>query len=269
MPPRKRGKKGVTTATKQQQPPPPDPPGPDAPVQEKLRWLADQETGIPHLKCFGVDGEYNVMVIDLLGPSLEDLFNYCNRKFTLKIVLMLADQMIARVEYMHLRGFLHRDIKPDNFLMGLGRRASQNLLPWKCSGGLIPLSQRLLELPLDQGGGEGKALYIDEEGTFRPQRLLQIGDRFALMIVDSATTLYRTDFSGRGELSARQMHMAKFMRSLQKLADEFGVAVVITNQVVAQVYGSAMLLGHKWIPCILNLNVCSHDCRQCHNSVQN
>jgi hypothetical protein len=40
------------------------------------------------------------------------------------------------------------------------------------------------------------------------------------MIVDSATALYRTDFSGRGELSARQMHMAKFLRSLQKLADE-------------------------------------------------
>jgi DNA repair protein RAD51 len=40
------------------------------------------------------------------------------------------------------------------------------------------------------------------------------------MVVDSATALYRTDFSGRGELSARQMHMAKFLRSLQKLADE-------------------------------------------------
>lgn len=48
--------------------------------------------------------------------------------------------------------------------------------------------------------------------------------RFALMVVDSATALYRTDFSGRGELSARQMHMAKFLRSLQKLADEVGIS---------------------------------------------
>ena len=49
--------------------------------------------------------------------------------------------------------------------------------------------------------------------------------------MDSATALYRTDYSGRGELSARQMHLARFLRMLLRLADEFGVAVVITNQV--------------------------------------
>ncbi|WFD45845.1 RecA recombinase Rhp51 [Malassezia furfur] len=129
------------------------------------------------------------------------------------------------------------------------------------------------QLPIDMGGGEGKCLYIDTEGTFRPVRLLAVAERFgldgeevldnvayaraynadhqlellvqaaammaesrfALLIVDSLTSLYRTDFAGRGELSARQTHLAKFLRTLLRLADEFGVAVVVTNQVVAQV----------------------------------
>ncbi|KAL1188813.1 Casein kinase 1-like protein 13 [Cardamine amara subsp. amara] len=93
--------------------------------ESKLYMLLQGGTGIPHIKWFGVEGEYNCMVIDLLGPSMEEFFNYCSRSFSLKTVLMLADQMINRVEYMHVRGFLHRDIKPDNFLMGLGRKANQ------------------------------------------------------------------------------------------------------------------------------------------------
>ncbi|CAG9324480.1 unnamed protein product [Blepharisma stoltei] len=80
--------------------------------------------GIPFIHWFGQEGDYNVMVIDILGPSLEDLFNYCNRRFSLKTTLMLADQMIARIEYLHAKNFLHRDIKPDNFLIGLGRKAN-------------------------------------------------------------------------------------------------------------------------------------------------
>ena len=52
------------------------------------------------------------MVIDILGPSLEDLFNYCGKKFTLKTTIMLADQIFHRIELLHEKKFIHRDIKP-------------------------------------------------------------------------------------------------------------------------------------------------------------
>lgn len=150
------------------------------------------------------------------------------------------------------------------------------------------------QLQIEQGGGAGKCLWIDTEGTFRPERIIPIAERFgldandvmdniayarayntdhqmqllvnaaammsetryALLIVDSSTNLYRTDYSGRGELSARQMHLGQFLRNIQRLADEFGIAVIITNQVVAQVDGASMFVSDPKKP--IGGNIMAH-----------
>jgi serine/threonine protein kinase len=74
--------------------------------------------GLPRIYYFGKEENYNVMVMDLLGPSLEDLFQKCNKKFTLKTVAMIGIQMVNRLQYLHSKKFIHRDIKPENFLLG-------------------------------------------------------------------------------------------------------------------------------------------------------
>jgi meiotic recombination protein DMC1 len=133
------------------------------------------------------------------------------------------------------------------------------------------------QLPPSQGGGGGKALYIDTENTFRPDRIETIATaygldpkkvldnvmcarclnsdhlwqllvcasakmaetKFALLVIDSLMAPFRVDYSGRGELSERQQFLGRFMVKLQKMSEEFNIAVVITNQVMSDP-GAAM-----------------------------
>ncbi|KAM0944044.1 putative ATP diphosphatase [Dioscorea sansibarensis] len=123
-------------------------------------------------------------------------------------------------------------------------------------------------LPIHMHGGNGKVAYIDTEGTFRPDRIVPIAERFGmdagavldniiyaraytyehqynlllglaakmseepfrLLIVDSVIALFRVDFTGRGELAERQQKLAQMLSRLIKIAEEFNVAVYMTNQ---------------------------------------
>ncbi|ODV87713.1 hypothetical protein CANARDRAFT_173629 [[Candida] arabinofermentans NRRL YB-2248] len=74
--------------------------------------------GIPKVYYFGQEGYYNILIIQLLGPSLEDLFEWCGRRFSIKTVAQVAKQMIQRIQFVHENDLIYRDIKPDNFLIG-------------------------------------------------------------------------------------------------------------------------------------------------------
>ncbi|KAI6888169.1 Meiotic recombination protein [Hortaea werneckii] len=137
------------------------------------------------------------------------------------------------------------------------------------------------QLPKDVGGGDGKVIYIDTEGTFRPERIVQIAERFnvdaeaanenisyvraqnsehqheallqateqlatgeyRLVIVDSICALFRVDYTGRGELNERQQKLNQHLSKLCKIAEEFNVAVFMTNQVQSDPGASALFAG--------------------------
>jgi len=74
--------------------------------------------GLPKIYDFIETSNYNIMFMQLLGPSLEDLFVKYKRKFKLSTTLLIADQLLVLLENLHKAKFIHRDIKPNNFLIG-------------------------------------------------------------------------------------------------------------------------------------------------------
>jgi serine/threonine protein kinase len=82
-------------------------------------------SGFPYVYELGCEDDRHYIVMELLGCSLSALFSRTSRTFSLATVLMLAEQMLARVEYLHRKGWVHRDIKPSNFLMGLNSRSNE------------------------------------------------------------------------------------------------------------------------------------------------
>lgn len=139
----------------------------------------------------------------------------------------------------------------------------------------------IAQLPKEMGGAEGKVAWIDTEGTFRPERIVQIAERFGvdpeqacdnicicrglnsehqmelldvlafnfctgeyrLLVIDSVMALFRTDYSGRGELSERQQALGQFLKRLCSLAEEFNICVLMTNQVQSDPGASALFAG--------------------------
>jgi len=87
-------------------------------------WPSQETERFPALLWYGTQGDARVVVMELLGPSLQNLFQFCGCRFSLKTTLSLADQMLDAVEKVHAAGLVHRDLKPGNFCIGSGAKSN-------------------------------------------------------------------------------------------------------------------------------------------------
>jgi serine/threonine protein kinase len=97
-------------------------------LESRLYSILDGGVNFARAYGFREDRQHRALAMDLLGPSLESVFNSCHRRFTTKTVLLLADQALSALEYLHARHFVHGDVKPDNIVLGRPPRSNQLFL---------------------------------------------------------------------------------------------------------------------------------------------
>ena len=90
----------------------------------KIYKILEGGIGFPKIYKYKTEKNYNILVMELLGDSIETIFNKAQKHFSLLTCIMIVDQILSRVEFMHSKNLLHRDIKPDNFLIGKGKKAN-------------------------------------------------------------------------------------------------------------------------------------------------
>ncbi|KAK8888966.1 hypothetical protein M9Y10_033707 [Tritrichomonas musculus] len=101
---------------------------PQLSAESKIYSILSGGVNVCKLYYFGIEIKTCAMVIDFLGKSLESARIECGGKLSVKTVLMLADQMISSVQFLHCCNLIHRDIKPDNFMMGVNDTSNQIFL---------------------------------------------------------------------------------------------------------------------------------------------